>query len=320
MSVLTAGRPARRERGASLVETAIVAPLLLLMGLGTVQAGLVYHAKTIVNYATFEAARTGATRNAQPGPMRRELGSRLAPLLGGDGSTERAAMAIARSIVEVDSPVNLDGSMGPPTRLEILNPTEASFADWGQPSLETRERTAIPNSHLRHQGEEVKAASGQTLQDANLLKVAVTHGYELKVPLVGRLYGQLMSRLDVENAAYYLTGRIPLTSVATVRMQSEAWSDSLALANVPPPVAGTPDGLVDPSAAAPPGEGDDTDADGEGEGEGDCGDDGLGSTPILVSSGDGQCAVDEPLRPSDPLADALGGSDAGDDVESSPIC
>ena len=53
------------------------------MGMGTLQAGLLYHGKSTLNYDTFEAARVGATQHAQPGPMRRELGIRLAALHGG---------------------------------------------------------------------------------------------------------------------------------------------------------------------------------------------------------------------------------------------
>ena len=186
----------RAEGGASLTEFAIVAPVLLFMGLGTVQAGLLYHGKTILNYATFEAARAGATRHAQPEPMRRELTARLAPLYGGDGSEGKAAVAIGRALAESASPL---------TRLEIVNPTPASFAAWGRESVEWAGQRGIPNAHLRHQPDEGKGAGGQTLRDANLLKIEVTIGYEPKVPLVGPLLARLVGVADdrAEHAAYY---------------------------------------------------------------------------------------------------------------------
>jgi len=316
-----------REGGASTVETIIVVPLLMFLGLGTVQAGLIYHAKTILNYATLEAARTGATRNAQPGPMRKELGARLAPLLGGDGSLEMASVAIARSIVEIDSPVNLDGSVGPPTRLNILNPTEASFADHGKPSLEVTNRTVIPNSHLRHQSRATGGTSGQSLQDANLLKIEVTHGFELKVPFAGRMIANLMrvGTIPSGDTIYYQTNRIPLKSVATVRMQSEAWSESVTVANAAPPATGTPDTLADPADATPPtdAEGDPNpqdDADGDGEGEPDedpsCGADGLGSSPVLIATPTNACLVDQPIAPV--ASSPFGGDD--EPPPASPIC
>ena len=76
----------KAQQVASLVEFSIIAPVIALMGMGTLQAGLLYHNKTILNYATYEAARVGATRHAQPTPMSLELGIRLAPIIGGDGS------------------------------------------------------------------------------------------------------------------------------------------------------------------------------------------------------------------------------------------
>lgn len=49
-----------RERGASLVEFALVVPLLTLFLFGIVQFGLAYDAKQSINSAAREGARTGA--------------------------------------------------------------------------------------------------------------------------------------------------------------------------------------------------------------------------------------------------------------------
>ena len=61
------------QSGASLIEFASAAPIILFMGAGTLQAGI------MINYATYEAARVGSTRHAQHKPMRQEPGIRLAP-------------------------------------------------------------------------------------------------------------------------------------------------------------------------------------------------------------------------------------------------
>ena len=227
----------KAQSGASLVEFAIAAPLIFLLGAGTLQAGLLYHGRTTLNYATFEAARVGATRHAQHKPMRKELGIRLAPLIGGDGTFASAATAMAKMSVEVESPIGLTGQIAPPTRLEILNPTEEAFSDenWGEKSLEHANRRVIPNSHLRYQGDEVKG--GLSLQDANLLKIEVTHGIPLNVPVVGRILAKLLVPLyadDVDKQLHLLSGRFPMTSTATVRMQSEAWEDAIVEAKAKP--------------------------------------------------------------------------------------
>jgi len=215
----------RRQSGASTIEFLIVAPVLAAIGLGTVQAGLAYHGKTILNYATFEAARTGAVNHALQSPMRRELAIRLAPLIGGDGSDEAAALAVGVSLTSM--------TVDPFTRIAVLSPSVEAFEHFQIRSRESG-RQVIPNSHLRFR-DDAKAAidpvSGVDLRDANLLKIKVTHGFDMKVPLVGAIAAPLMSLIDPKNTLYYQAGKLPLSSVATVRMQSEVWGDSLVSMN-----------------------------------------------------------------------------------------
>ena len=54
----------RPQRGASLVELTVVLPTLLTTVLGIWQSALVFHAKSHLNYATFEAARAGSVSHA----------------------------------------------------------------------------------------------------------------------------------------------------------------------------------------------------------------------------------------------------------------
>jgi len=73
---------------------------------------------------------------------------------------------------------------------------------------------------MRHQSQEIRA--GVTLHDANLLKIKTEYGYEMKIPLAGKIIAETMAQLYPENSHFFRAGRIPLTSVATVRMQNEA--------------------------------------------------------------------------------------------------
>ena len=251
-----AGGAGAGQLGASMAEFLVVAPALLFLGLGTLQAGLIYHANTILQYATFEAARTGATHHALPDPMRHELAVRLAPLVGGDGSDAAAVSAIARSVAEMASPVTADGRPRPPTRLAVLNPTPAAFEDWGVTDP-VAGRVVIPNSHLRHRLVERGAGpSGLTLRDANLLKIEVTHGVELVVPVVGPVLSRALALFDPANAEWYAADRLPLKAVATVRMQSDAWQAgegegvSVAPAGEPGRDAETPGTVVPGGEAA----------------------------------------------------------------------
>lgn len=201
------------DRGMALVELAIALPVLLMLGLGVAQIGLLYQSRSIVNFATFEAARKGAVNHALSEPMIAELGVRLAALQGGDDSVSSAARAMARSIAET--------SLGEFTELEILNPTSQAFADWGVRNT-SENVIEIPNSHLRHRDADIGSSSGVSLRDANLLRIKVRHGVELKVPFVDTVIAMVMAKADPGNRRYYDAGRVPVTSVATVRMQSAA--------------------------------------------------------------------------------------------------
>ncbi len=206
-------RTIKHQQGASLIEFSIVGLSVVLIALFTLQLGLVYHAKTTLNYAVFEAARSGAVHNGSISAIRTELGMRLAPLEGGDGSEKRALLAIVKSSLRIKDPLN--------TRVVVLNPTKAAFRDWAIRDPETGERF-IPVNHLRHQSHAVGKHSGLSLRDANILKLQVTHGFDLHVPVVGKLMTTAMRWIDAGNAEFYLRGKWPLQSVATVRMQSNS--------------------------------------------------------------------------------------------------
>jgi len=223
----------KSQSGATMVEFVIATPVVLFLGLGSVQAGLIYHGKSTLNYATFEAARSGAVNHAQLDSMKDELGFRLAPLMGGDGTADKAAEAIAKSIVSVNLPLQ--------TKLEILNPTVEAFDDWGEVSLESGVR-AIPNSHLRNRHAErnqIGATSGLNLHDANLLKIKVTYGFKMKVPFIASIFATIMGEADqnTANAPYYALNQIPITSVVTVRMQNEAWESQIVAGSTSAPLA-----------------------------------------------------------------------------------
>ncbi len=202
------------ENGATTVEVIVIAWILLLAFLLCLQLGMIYHAKLVLNYAVFEAARKGAVNHAQISAMRDELGIRLAPLYGGDGSADAALLAMASSSLETNDRTT--------TRLTIINPTSAAFDDWAVQDPVNRRRI-IPNAHLRDHSTVVGTRSGLSLQDANLLKLQVEYGVKLGVPIAGAMIARLMTVIQPQKAAFYVQRKLPLTSVATVRMQSSAW-------------------------------------------------------------------------------------------------
>ncbi|WP_316365449.1 phospholipase effector Tle1 domain-containing protein [Candidatus Thiodiazotropha sp. CDECU1] len=234
----------KRQCGVAMTELLVSLPALLLMGLGSLQTALLFDAKIIINSATFEAARKGAVNHAQSDAMRQELGLRLASLFGGDGSAERAMSAITRASLDVQ-----DSRF---TEIEIINPTIEAFDEFGRNIVDPRSGDAhfgIPNSHLRWRDPE-PGSSGVNIQDANLLKIKVTYGYQLKVPLMDRVIPAVMQFFDPDNFTYYNARRLPITSVATVRMQSDAWRDENNVHMEPPGSGGTPPSAEDDSESS----------------------------------------------------------------------
>lgn len=259
------------EKGGSLVEFVIVAPALLLLGLGSLQMGLIYHAKTTLNYATFEAARTGSVNHALMGKMKSELGLRLAPVYGGDGTEGDAGEAIFKSGLDTQDPRF--------TKIEILNPTSAMFDAWGIPNAENG-KIEIPNHHMRHQdASDIRA--DVNLADANLLKIRSTYGYRMQVPVVNLVFAKTLMLMNPQDAIFYASNRIPLTSVATTRMQNEAWLSAAISTN---------DASIDESMNNEESSSDE----GSSIAAPQCDENGLGPLSQSVLGDDGQLTLNEP--------------------------
>jgi uncharacterized membrane protein (UPF0127 family) len=208
------------QRGASLVEFVIVAPLISLMGLGIIQYALLFFAKGNINHAAFMAARAGANANADLGAVRNAYLGSLVPMYAKGQSPQ--ALVDARAAAEKD----LAGFI----RIELLNPTKESFDDWNDPKLQQKLKTGakrvIPNSGLAYKSVTVKAASGQSLQDANIIKLRITQGFEPKVPLISGIYTRMLGWLDPNTDGFHTSvvqrGRIPVVTHVALQMNTDA--------------------------------------------------------------------------------------------------
>ncbi len=257
-------RPCARSRGISMIESLIALPLLFIVGLGAVQFALLMHARQALNFALIEAARAGSVGHAEAGAIRSGLSRGLVPWLYGANDLGEYALNLARAAVHIRQGEAI-GWM----RVAQLSPTNASFDDWAEPARDANgglmaDVREIPNDNLVARAEAsgapaVGAASGQTLADANLLRLRLDYGVPLVVPVVGRLISSAMRvwngceigspkrigliRLDAPqvnlgprpfSCAMYGNGlaaasgvaddtpRLPMSLVATVRMQSPA--------------------------------------------------------------------------------------------------
>ena len=238
-----------------MVETLVIVFITLLLLLGVIQFGLIYNAKTNLNYATFEAARAGALNYADRRAIEFGLARGLAPLytsIDVADSTQDNIGAVQsardRVLQEID-----DGEF---VCIERVNPTVAAFdghgveVPLGSGKLFEGEKL-IPNDHLLYRSRRLKA--DLTIQDANLLKLRVTYCYPMIVPIVstaiqrltgttadsasdiavgqsagGPTYGSVTPAGSFQQNCY-AEGRMPIVAQSIVRMQTPARNDIFPL-------------------------------------------------------------------------------------------
>jgi hypothetical protein len=201
-------RARRRQRGQGLIEFIITVAVLGPLLLGIFQAILLYRAKTVLDYAALQAARSGSTHFAETGPMCQGLAKGLMPLYAHDASVAGVAAAYATADADI--------CLGKAGTIRVVSPTRAAFDDWKEPQYDGVE--AIPNDSLAYRGDRVGAGSGMTVQDANVLKISVTYRYPLIVPLIDRFIGRFDAvRSAAEGHTVY---SLQMTAQAIVRMQT----------------------------------------------------------------------------------------------------
>jgi TadE-like protein len=228
----------RNQRGQSLVEFIVVGPLAILFVLLIIQSGFLYMAKMTLNNAVFMAARDGATSGASRTAVISSLDKGLLPFYQNSfTANDLTRLAQARANVAVDkASYAVRSAGGSLIDLDILSPNAQSFSTFGISNSGTR---YIPNDNLEYRSLDRRGGS-QTIRDANILRIKVTYAYELKVPFIASLLRRVMCGGDAgvpiwgsvpiweaQGSAssclrYYMIGRVPIVSYATVQMQSPA--------------------------------------------------------------------------------------------------
>ncbi len=284
-------RMPRHQRGQSLIETCVVITVFGTLLLGIFQAILFYRAKTVVDYAALQAARSGATNFAEKDAMKVGLARGLMPLYASESGNAGLADAYAKALIAVHNPLS--------THIDIISPTRAVFDEFKTAQFDGSE--GIPNDSLAFRPD-TPGASGLSVQDANILKIRVVYGYKMIVPVVDKIVVGIFRKafykgLSVQEVAMLESGRLPIVAQAIVRMQTPILDRNLLAdassgdggSDTPPGGGGDP-GTGDPGSGdpgggsdTPPGGGDNPPGGGDDPGGGDPGGDDGGPT----CSGDG---------------------------------
>ncbi|MBV8659948.1 MAG: pilus assembly protein [Burkholderiales bacterium] len=296
------------QRGATAVELIVTLPVVGLVGLAALQFGLVMQQKNALNYALQEAVRAGSVGHATPDAIESGLARGLMPVLVGATNEADAVTALVKTKALIAA-----GKTGPQQYLswQQLSPSQQAFDDFG---VTVNGQKQIPNDNLGIRDHSVGASSGQTILDANVLKVKMVYGVPLNVPLVGTMAATLVQAFgqgDPLKAAMLQNNRMPIEFVYAARMQSAAYPSGEAISHQQSPRGGSSlgTGNVDaasqfdtnlPASYASAGSGSGTGAggsqggavgihwgDGGNDGTGDTG--GTGNTGGLPGGGGGSC-------------------------------
>ncbi len=238
--------PRAYVHGQSMVEFIVILPTLLLLTLGIIQFAQIYIAKNTLDLAAFEGVRAGTLHNASAKWIDCGIAQGLMPLYGssdtlntvktgwleaecqvGVGPTRYLA-AYSNAFADVKPPPGLLGGNGKSViDLQILNPTAATFQDFGEIGLSSKEE--IPNDRLMWRSTDVKPASGENIQDANLLMIRVQYCYPMDVLFIRQIVqglaigaNKLINNQTTFGTACYTSGGVPLVAQTTMLMQSPA--------------------------------------------------------------------------------------------------
>ncbi|MFW1852728.1 TadE/TadG family type IV pilus assembly protein [Acinetobacter guillouiae] len=232
------------QKGVSLTEFIIIAPLLLFIGLIGIQYGLIYVARLNVTYAAYEAARAGAIYNADPARIQNAFIKGLVPYFATPGIYLPGNNHVATPISKNPNlaQVALQGTAlkeiikkteSAFIHIHIINPSKASFDDWNDDLLAKAYRIKtgqnvriISNDNLDTKSTTIKNKSKQNIQDANVLKLRFVYGYEPRIPLMKNIFSSLTSfftsNRDAANLRMLAAGRIPIVVDISAQMLSPA--------------------------------------------------------------------------------------------------
>lgn len=212
-----------------MAECLIVLPVALFLIFGAVQMALLYHAKNTLNYAAFEAVRSGSLHHAEYDAVKEGFMRGLAPLYSyyepnsqkrhkmKDPATNQVS-AFQNARQKIFDEMKDDKGI---VKISLLNPDKKDFSDHGVDG-------EIPNDNLMYRASKSGHRSGGSIQDANILHLRITYWYPLYVPFVNKFIykaicsGQTWAKdamcdQTLENLS---NPRFPLTTVTAMRMQS----------------------------------------------------------------------------------------------------
>lgn len=203
----------QRQRGQAAAEFIFVGLIFLGMLGGLIEMSYVARAKLLLNWATVDAARSGAVNNASVDQMAITLQQDMAPLYM---QTNRTQAALAAATNQAKSVYNKMVAGGNPVikPLTIISPNMAIFNRFSEiqyvhpaGSNAMSAMTVLPNDNLqwRDRNAQTVNINGKVgsinIQDANLLKIKAYWCQHLVVPGLDVVVHEIITTPTFESTA-----------------------------------------------------------------------------------------------------------------------
>ncbi len=190
----------RNQSGVTMIETLIIFPIVMMIGLWIVHLGLLYQARANLEYAALMGARIGAVTSVDIVQMQNEIAARMVASQMGNKALVPANIVIS-----------------------VLNPTRQMFLSCGVIPLDPAvncgfgvNRCELPNFGLPFRDPNIKNCAGSNIQDANILRIRVSYNFVSGIPFMDmRLFAADKGMTNMEQGT-------TVSAVATVRMQTPA--------------------------------------------------------------------------------------------------
>lgn len=226
--------------GQALTEFVVAFPVLILLLLGALQMGLVFTTRATVTLAANDAVRAASENEGQLQALQAGLARGLAPLYAHGRSATAVSIAQGEALAAVQDPQTV--------AVSLLNPPPSVVKAWAQSvTHDGVSQTEIPDARLLFAGDMVRG--GETLADANVLKIRVRYCAPLLVPFIAPVIATLEKAWSPGPFTLACANQpgLPVSVVATALMQSPltkanatALSQGTAVPGTAPTGGGTP--------------------------------------------------------------------------------
>ncbi|WP_066634309.1 hypothetical protein [Bordetella sp. H567] len=193
-------RPPSRQRGGGTAAFAIAAVPLLFCALLAIEGARWHITRQALHLALLEAARAGATAHGRPAAIEQAFETALLPLFHPPGPHKSPRARMRASFLAVTQQTG-----APPWRIDVLSPTAGAYADFGDTTLRVAGARGLPaisndyqaEQHLRRRRMGWPGGrgprSGQTIFEANTLRLRLAYAHPPMVPGVRTLLRRLAS-------------------------------------------------------------------------------------------------------------------------------